>query len=793
MFQYFFKLAFRNIRKYKINTLISILGLTVGLTSFMLIASYINHELSYNRYNKNFEQIYSANINFHMPEGVQKGKNMPFPLAEKVTSTFPEVLSGVRINWIYSLFEYGDKEFFEGATGSYVDNEFFEIFSINLISGDIKNSLIDPYTIVLTEKAAKKYFGDVNPVGKNLLMDKKYNLKVTAVIEDFPATTDLRLNFFVSMKTFLAINSTQDYTQNWESHFVETFFLLKKNSDYKKLNEKLDGFFDFNNDVVERDLFLAPLADYHLKSNSNNNTIKVLYILGIVAFFILVIACINFINLSIANAANRVKETSIKRIAGGSKMSLILQQIGESVLLSFIAFDLAYLLFERLLNNFNAIVQAQVSRDIIFNFQFILFMLFIAISLGFVSGLFPAIKISKIHPLRMLHGEKTNLEKAGFGKKGLVIFQYAVSIVLFISSIILSQQFNYIKNKDLGFNKEYTITCYIGKDNNESNPKLKSFRDEMLRQSGVYDVTLSSTLPFYGHDQVYIRKENSLAEDVISINYNETDISYFKTFGIEVLMKKEIDVDNSPSELNYCYLNEEAVKKLDFDDPLGEYVQINDRKFEIIGVCKNHHIYSLNISIPPYVIILLGNNHTFDDYNWVTIKSDGFNLENVTEIADAKLDEFIPENAYDFFNYGDSNFRTRSLKKIGGIGKLFSFFTIIAILIASMGIFGLVALTVKNKTKEIGIRKALGSSVFNIYKLIAQEYLALTILGNILAWFPAWYIISKILQDFAYSVDIDFMIFAVGFITSILLTLMTIAFHTIKAAKTNPVEALRYE
>lgn len=818
MIKYFFKLAFRNFRKYKVNTFISLLGLTVGLASFILIASYFSHELSFNKDNENFENIFIGKINHYMPMGVVQGSAMPYPVVEGLISDFPEVEYGVRFGGIYNQLANGDLSFFE-RNASYVDNSFFKIFTVNFLGGDKVNPLEEPYTIVLTKKIANKYFNDEDPIGKSLLFDGKYSLEVTAVIENFPINSDFRYDFFVSMKTKLAIEPNRDYTQRWGQHHFKEVFLLNKNCDYKALNKKLAGFFDDQNEVVRRELILKPLSMHHLKKHDEDNSFKVLVIFGLIAIFILVIACINFINLSIANAANRIKETSIRRIVGSKKSSLILQQIGESVLLAFISFDLAYLIAERLLPNFNAMLQAQIPPEIILNFSFISGMLLIAMLLGIVSGIFPALKIGRIHPLRALSGIETSINKAGIGKKGLVVFQYVVSIVLIIGTIILSKQFDYIQNKDLGFDKEYLITANIGGQSNEIYSKLEIFKDEISRYAGVQSIALSRTLPFYGNNGNYIKKEGAPDEEVVSADFNMIEESFFETFNIDVKLKKDFsenklnsdeipifDIysadaltkqDHSTSKKNakvpYCYINQTAVDVLAFKDPIGKRIVMSDNTYEIVGVYEDFHVSSLQDKIPPQILILAGDANNYRNYDWMTLKCEGHKLKEIKKQTTESLREFFPDNPYSFFSYGDDDFKADILVKVQGIAKSFGFFTFIAIMIACMGIFGLVALTVKHKTKEIGIRKVLGSSVSEIFGLIARDYLFLVVIGNILAWYPAWYIMNKILQDFAYRINISIWVFALAFIVSILLTIITIAFHTIKAARTNPVEALRYE
>ncbi|MFO7842686.1 MAG: FtsX-like permease family protein [Bacteroidales bacterium] len=819
MIRYFFKLAFRNFKKYKLNTFISLLGLTVGLTSFILIASLIVHELSYNKFNDHYKDIYVARINYHMPNGIGQGENTPYPVVENLVSEYPEVKYGTRFSPINSQLENDNVSFFEN-NACYVDNAFFKIFTVRFLSGNRENPLQEPYTIVLTQKTAKKYFDDENPVGKTLLLGGKYNLKITAVIDNFPHNSDFNYDFFVSMKTLLATNPERDYSQRWGSYNFRTVFLLDQNINLKIFNKKIADLFNSKDDYdVKQELFLSPLAKFHLKKNENDDTQKMLLIFILVAVFILVIACINFINLSIANAANRVKEISICRIVGSKRSSLIIQQIGESVLLSFIAFDLAYLLAERLLPNFNAMIGMQIPFNIILNPIFILGMLLIIILLGVISGVFPAVKIGRIQPIRELSGNKTSLGRIGFGRKGLIVFQYMVSIVLIISTIVLSKQFEYIRNKDLGFESENLITAYIGTEGNELDPELEIFKNEILQYSGVQNIAFSYLLPFYGSNGTNIRKINAPEEEVISVDYNIIEESFFETFGVEILQSRGLSSGSiSPGEdeysdiwgldylsegnknekkssedIVYCYINKTAEDALNFSNPIGERILFSNIVCEIVGVYKDFHMYSVQRKIRPQVLIIGGSAKEYDDYGWMTIQCNEHNLSEIKESATALLRERFPDNPYSFFYYGDTEFKNQVISKLESTKQLFGIFTLIAIIIACMGIIGLIALNVKNKTKEFGIRKTLGSSVFGIYKLIAKEYLLLAILGNILAWYPAWYFSNKILQDFAYRIDINVWVFVLGFIASILLTIITIAFHTLKAARTNPVEALRYE
>lgn len=789
MIRYFFKLAFRNIRKYKVNTLISLLGLTVGLASFILIASYIKHELSFNTFNENYKRIFVANTNYYMPNGIQQATSTPYPLVEGLVSAYPDVENGTRFRHIDGQFSNGDLSFLE-SKASYVDNSFFDIFTVNFLAGDKENPLNEPYTVVLTKKTAQKYFEDVNPIGENLLYDGKYVLKVTAVIDDLPINSDFRYDLFVSMKTMLAINSNRDYSVLWTYTNYMTLFLIDKNSDVENLNEKIAGFLENRGFSVRTALFLSPLSMYHLKPEKDANSFRLLIIFGLIAIFILIIACINFINLSIANASNRIKETSIRRIVGSKISSLIIQQLGESVLLSFISFDLAYLLAERLLPSFNAILGTQIPSKEILNFSFIFGMLLTALLLGLVSGIFPAIKISRIQILSALSGKRTSFDRVGLGKKVLIVVQYTVSVILIISTIIVYQQFDYIKNKHLGFNKEQLIAVNIGEESGKSNSKLKNFKDEVYGYAGVQNITLCRTMPFYGYGSATMRKDGAAEEEVILTNFNVVESSYLETFNVKLITEKEITVSEDTTVNGYCYINQTAANKLAFENPIGERIIMLGDKYEIVGVYKDFHVSSLQSKILAQVIFLVDNSKLF---NWMVVKCEEHSLNKIRELASAALKEYFPDNSYSFFNYGDTDFRTETLDKVKGIEKLFGVFSLIAIVIASMGIFGLVALTVRNKTKEIGIRKALGSSVTGIYKLIAREYIVLAVLGNAVAWFPAWYVGNKILQDFAYRIDISLWVFVLGFFSSILLTIVTIAFHTVKAARTNPVEALRYE
>ncbi|NOQ25536.1 MAG: FtsX-like permease family protein [Bacteroidales bacterium] len=728
-------------------------------------------------------------FNYYMPNGIQQATSTPYPLVEGLVSAYPEVENGTRFRHFDGQFSNSDLSFLE-RKASYVDNSFFNIFTVNFLAGDKENPLNEPYTVVLTKKTAQKYFEDENPIGKNLLYDGKYVLKVTAVIDELPINSDFRFDLFVSMKTMLAINSNRDYSELWMNTNYMTLFLIDKNSDVEKLNEKIAGFLENRGFSVRTALFLSPLSMYHLKPHKEANSFKLLIIFGLIAIFILIIACINFINLSIVNAVNRTKETSIRRIAGSKISSLIIQQLGESVLLSFVSFDLGYLLAERLLPSFNAILGTQIPSKVILNFSFIFSMFLTSLLLGLVSGIFPAIKISRIHALRALTGKRTGLNQIGLGKKGLIVIQYAISVILIISTIIVYQQFDYIKNIDLGFNKEQLIAVYIGEESSESNSKLQNFKDELYGYTGVQNITLCSNMPFYGNSSSTLRKDGAAKEEVLLVNVNVAETSFLETFNIKRITGKKISVSNDSTVIGYCYINQTAANKLAFENPIGERIIMEENKYEIIGVFEDFHVSSLKSKILAQVIFLVDNPRVS---NWMVVRCEEHNLNKISELASAALKEYLPDNTYSFFNYGDTDFKAETLKEVDGIEKTLGLFAFIAILIASMGIFGLVALTVKHKTKEIGIRKTLGSTVFEIYKLIAREYIFLAVLGNVVAWLPAWYISNKILQDFAYRIDISLWVFVLGFFSSILLTIITIAFHTIKAARTNPVEALRYE
>ncbi|MCK5170266.1 MAG: ABC transporter permease, partial [Bacteroidales bacterium] len=482
------------------------------------------------------------------------------------------------------------------------DNSFFKIFTVNFLAGDKENPLNEPYTVVLTKKTAQKYFKDKNPIGKNLLYDGKYVLKVTAVIDELPINSDFRFDLFVSMKTMLAINPNRDYSEQWIYTNYMTLFLLDKNSDVEKLNEKIAGFLENRGFSVRTALFLSPLSMYHLKPQKDANSFKLLIIFGLIAIFILVIACINFINLSIANASNRIKETSIRRIVGSKISSLIIQQLGESVLLSFISFDLAYLLAERLLPSFNAILGTQIPFKVIFNFSFIFGMFLTALLLGLVSGIFPAIKISRIQILSALTGKRTSFDRIGLGKKVLIVIQYAVSVVLIISTIIVYQQFDYIKNIDLGFNKEGLIAVYVGEENGESNQKLKNFKDEVYGYAGVQNITLCRNMPFYGNSSSTLRKDGAAQEEVLLVNFNVAETSYLETFNIKLITGKEISVSEDSIVNGYCYINQTAANKLAFENPIGERIIMFKNKYEIIGVFEDFHVSSLQSKILAQVI-----------------------------------------------------------------------------------------------------------------------------------------------------------------------------------------------
>jgi len=809
MIKNYFKIAIRNLWKNKGFTFINIAGLAIGLACFILIALYVVNELSYDRFYPNAERIYrvDADIKFG-------GNNLNLcvssdPMGPTLKKDYPQVEEYTRVyaSEGSKLVRKGNDYITEDKI-VYADSTFFNVFPQKVISGDTKHALFEPNTVVLSETAAKKYFSTSDAVDKTIEIDKK-PFKVTAVIKDMPDNSHFHFDFIMSMKNV-------DYNWNsYLSHNFVTYIVLKPGTNYhafeknfeqvlanyvlpqaKQLMTGLTTMEAFRKAGNQLDYSLMPLTKIHLYSHrfpelEPNGNIQYIYIFGAVALFILLIACINFMNLSTARSAQRAKEVGIRKVLGTGKKNLIAQFLSESTITAFIALILAIAIAYFSLPLFNTLAAKSMKIENIFSLSFLPFLLALPLLVGLLAGFYPAFFLSNFKPLAVLKGRINAGFKKNYLRSGLVVFQFFISIFLIIGTVIVFKQLQFIQNTNLGFNKDQVL---IINGANALDKNDEAFKNAVLELPGVKSGTMSGYLPVPSSrsDDTYSKEAVMDQKNALSMQTWTVDYDYIKTLGLQISkgrnFSKEFGTDTSA-----FIINETAAKVLGFDDPIGKKIYQNNPSqpdaaptvFTIIGVVKNFNYESLRQNIYPLGLKL---GHSSGNISFKIATSDIKPLITQIEKKWKSLAQGMPFS----YRFLDEAFNSmyRAEQRVGKISMTFS---ILAILIACLGLFGLVTYIAEQRTKEIGVRKVLGASVPDIVTMLSKDFLKLVAIASLIAFPIAWWAMHKWLQDFAYRISIEWWIFLLAAIIAILIALITVSFQAIKAAVANPVKSLRTE
>lgn len=802
MIKSYFKTAFRNLLRYKFISAINLFGLTVGLTCCLLITIYIFNELSYDKYNKNADNIYRVERTFLNAEtgavSLELGAVAPpfapflqndFKDIKKVTTLLPGGIAAVR---------YNDKIFNEKKL-FFADENLFDVFDIKVTKGNAAKALNEPYSVMLTEEAAKKYFGSEDPVNKILRLDNKFICKVTGIFKALPNSAHWHPDMLLSFNTLkdTAVYGEEKLRTNWGNNAFYTYLLLPDNYDPKKLEKQFPSFLNRNIQAKASDwtsLSLRKLTDIHLYSHKDseieeNGDIKRVYIFSAIALFILLIACINYMNLSTARSALRAKEIGVRKVVGAGKAELIIQFLSESVFLCSVAAIFSLVLVSVSLPWFNKLSAQSFSFNTLMQPKIIVALLFVPLVVGVSAGIYPAIFLSSFKPVKVLKG----IFKAGNStvsfRKVLVVVQFSVSIILIISTAVVFQQLRYIQNRSLGFNKEHILTF----NNNEGlNTSWEAFKTALLSDANVQVVGRSSRIPsgrLLDADGSQINRGNSLAPTKADIKYVRADEGFISTYQIKMAAGRNFSKAFSTDTSSFL-INEAAVKALGLQssqDAVGKQFQYGERKGEIAGVFQDFNFESLHQRVIPIVLFASAK---LNGYSKISVKVSGNTEAALTHIENT-WKKFLPETPFDYA-FLDERFADL-YKSEQQQQSIFTIFSCIAIFIACLGLFGLSAFTITQRIKEIGIRKVLGASVGSIVNLISKEFLLLVIIASFIAFPVAWYAMNTWLQDFAYRINIAWWIFIAAGVTALLVAFVTISFQAIKAALANPVKSLRTE
>lgn len=799
MFRNYLKSAFRNLWRHRAFSFINIMGLTIGMTACFLIFLYVKFELSYEDFHPKADRIYRVVADIKTPTEVIHADGPAWAVAPNLKDEFPEVEEFVRVSNTDMLFRNGEIKFKEDNT-MFADSAAFRIFGWNLLKGNPNMVLTEPFSVVLTETAAKKYFGSEDPMNKTLLIgDDGRPVKVMGLMKDFPENTEIQAPMVLSMSS-ITKEWAPGLDKQWGNYGSDAYLLLKSGTSASALEKKLPDFLKRRNGKEADEmkmwvtLFLKPVRDVYLYSDSNDGrsgNINNVYIFSIVAIFILAIACINFINLTTARSTERAKEVGIRKVAGADKFQLIRQFIGESVIISIIAFGLSLLLTSLFLPMFNNLAGKIISPGVFSNWQYISYLFLAAIGIGLLAGLYPAMVLARFKPIVVLKGRFATGTKGILLRKGLVVAQFTISIALIIATLVVYYQTNYMRSKDLGFKKDQMLVLRTN-----GNKAQKTLKETIRRIPGVKSTSLGSGVPGSSWNGAYSEIENTSGEmQIANLNLMFVDFDYMDQFDIPIVAGRRFSRDFQTDTTKAIILNEAAMKMFGYSDPkqaIGKRFKQWGREGQIIGVMKNFNYTSLQTEIKPLTLRMSENgNNGNGGYDYLTVNVSAGQIPATIAAIEKEWKTMMPNLPFSY-TFIDDMFE-QQYRNEQRFGKLFLNFAGLAIFISCLGLLGLTAYSTMQRTKEIGIRKVMGASVPNILHLLSKEFIWLAGISFLVAAPVAWYFMHKWLQNFAFRISIGWYVFAIAGVAALLIGLITISFQAVKAAIANPVKSLRTE
>ncbi len=812
MLKSYLKIAVRNLKKQKAFSLINISGLSIGLTCTVLILLFVQFEMSYDRFHKNADRIYRVDMKYKdRGRSITMSKLKPSKLHD-ITENYAEIENNTKIHHMRNiLIGYGKNRFFERDL-FFADPSLFEVFTFNFIKGNPESALETPNSILLSEKMVQKYFGKEDPIGKTVTFasgktSNYYNFgthsfTVTGILENFPENSTHKFDFISSLKSLKSVlsgNETSKYTYSMQidgktrkietvsgrtiRHYI-TYLKLKEDSSPKDLQEKIQAEYDKSDDKIikESDIHLQPLTGIHLLSKTR---VKYIYIFSAIALIVLIIACINYMNLSTARFSSRAKEVGMKKIVGARRSQLIRQFLGESTFLTVIALLISLFLAEFILPYFNNIIGNELKTDYLNNWQYLAGLAGIILFTGLVAGSYPAFFLSSLKPVNVLKKQVKTSFVHYLLRKNMVVVQFTISIFLIISTIIITKQLNFMRNEDLGYNKENIVVLPI-KDR-KMRPKLAALKTELSKHSNIISASSSQYIPLKG---IYyprkIKFEGAPENKEFDINICGIDNNFINTYGLTLLAGREFEKTGGSNSGKFL-LNELAVKELGNTDVIGKSLKVDENRHgEIIGIIKDFQLFSKKEENRPFAFYVYPG---LDSYISLKINPDDISL--TLEYINQVWNRFSPEKppVYQFFDDIVEAEYTMEER----LGKMFIYFSFLTVFIACLGLFGLASFTAERRTKEIGIRKTLGATVPGIVVLLTREFTKWVVVANVIAWPASWFVMNKWLQEFAYKADFGWDVYILSGFLAMVIALLTIGFQAVKAAAANPVNALKYE
>ncbi len=787
MFINYLKVAIRSMLRNKILSCINIAGLAIGLTAAMLIYMWVQDELGYDRFHEHADDIYRVvETQFYRGEPFPVATT-PGALAAKLKSDYPEIVNVVRMRmYIRDVLRYGDNTFVENGI-LFADPEFFKMFSFPFIKGVPDKALSDPNTIVLTERMAAKYFKDEDPIGKSLVVNDQLSYHVTGIIEDVPQNSHLQFDCvvpFETLHTAYGINNI-DY---WGPNSYYTYIQLQKGFPFRSLEEKIIHLIQ---EVAPRntlEFHLQPMTDIHLYSGSKyavdiagHGDILYVKLSSLIAGIILLIACINYMNLATARSGNRAKEIGMRKVVGARKGAIVRQFMGEALIYASIAFVVSLILVELLLPVFNNLSQKELSLGLVENVDLYGRMLLIALITGVISGSYPALYLSAFKPVSVLKGTLVSGRRGTLVRKCLVVLQFSLSVILIIGTMVVHCQLQYIHNNKLGMDKENLVHVTLRR---EAWTRYDALKSRLLELPSVAAVTRTSQLPLNLQGSSTFQWEGKDSLDDVLFHTISVDADYADVFKMEV-MEGRFFAEGFFGDGNAVVVNEEAAKIIgDGKSVIGKTILGQGQPNPIIGVLGNFHFRPLQIKIEPLIMF-------FEPGGTMVIRVNPGNIQTILAAIEDGYDEIVPEIPFEY-GFVDEAY-DNMYRVIERMGELFNYLSVLAIFVSCLGLFGLASYITEKRTKEIGVRKAYSASVTDIVLLLSRQFLKWVLIANVIAWPIAYIAAKRWLQTFAYRTDIGVEIFVLTTLGAFVIALITISWQTIKAATGNPIDSLRYE
>jgi len=788
MMKNYAKISLRHLIKYKAYSFINISGLAAGMASCLLIMFWVIDELSFDKFHDNAKFLYRIEADENYSERKFHVNSSPYHLAPILKDEIPEIKDASRFTSAGSiLVRYKDKAFFENRVLA-ADHPFFQMFSFPLISGNPETVLNSPHSIVISEKIAIKYFSDENPIGKTLSLNNRYDYTVAGIVKNPPHNTVLQFDILVPYEFLKEIDR---YTESW-GNSITTYVLLHQNSIVKDAEQKIAGLIHKRSDFPDTAYLLFPLTRIRLHEyrgyNELSGKIQEVYIFSLIACFVLLIACINFMNLSTARSAARIKEIGMRKVIGATRTNVVKQFYGESIIYSFIALLVAGILVSLLLPVFNSLSGKELSITMLNNWSILFYISGITLCTGIIAGSYPSLYLSSFQPVNTLKTGSIRTNHRSFIRKGLVIFQFTLSVILIIGTMVVLNQLRFMKNRKIGYDKEHVIFLPLRGDV-ELKKAYETLKSEFLKNPQIGGVTATSRTPAYIYDYSEdVQWDGKNPEEKIMIRATAIENDFIETLKIELVEGRGFSQDYPNDRSGAFLVNEEVVKPMGVESAVGKNLSIWGIQGQIVGVIKNFHFQPLRSQIESLVLIRAPN------HNWlgnILIRLEHGEIRSSLNFLENKWKEVVPNYPFEyrFLNeIFDRMYRTEER-----IGDLLNFFTILSVLIACLGLFGLASFMAEQRIKEIGIRKVLGASVFSITRLLCAEFLKLVFIANLIAWPAAYFILRDWLKDFAYRIELDWKIFFVTGLLAMTIALITVIYQSLRAASTNPINALNYE